>query len=201
MIDYETMTPEAADTEIKGIFDDKNHKYHAKVGTLGRTEAVAHMSKLFQVKTGELHPEPLEANESHQPEFTEGMQAGLDASATKQFMRVIQAIKDADSLTKEFNFGPTVVSEKITGWQADSIKMQLMNERGDDRLRAKIQTELTALSAPNDVRESFAVADNADRRSEVIAWIYNERKRRATPKKSQAVKGPARRIPVNGITA
>jgi hypothetical protein len=193
---YESMTPEAADTEIKAILDDKDHRYHAKVGTPGRTEAVSHMSKLFAAKSGELHPAPLEANESHQPEFTEALEAGINASAAKQVKRVIQARKNAESLTKEFNFGPTVVSEKITGWQADSIEMQLMNERGDDRLHARIQTELLALSAPNDVRESFAVADNADRRAATIEWIYVERKRRANPptRKSTATKGPSRRI-------
>ena len=199
MIEYESMSPEAAKAEIGTILTDKDHLYHAKVGTIGRPEAQAHMQKLFQVKTGELHPAPLEANESHRPEFTGAMQAGLDDSAARQAKRVTQARKDAALLTEEFNFSPTAVSDKITDWQAYSIQLQLMNERGDTRLRARIQTELLALSAPNDVREAFEVADNAgkaDGRAATIEWIYNERKKRANPPKpkSTVIKGTSRQI-------
>ena len=199
MIDYESMSPEAAKAEIGTILTDKDHLYHAKVGTVGRTEAQAHMAKLFQTKTGELHPTPREANRSHRPEFTGAMEAGINDLAGKQGKRVFQARKDAASLTEEYSFSPTAVSDKITDWQADSIQLQLMNERGDTRLRARIQTELLALSAPNDVREAFTVADNAgkaDGRAATIEWIYMERKRRASPRirKSTTVKGPSRRI-------
>lgn len=198
--DYESMSVESATSEINEILADKSHAYHSRMGTAGRKEAVAHVTRLYAIK----NPQPeVQENAAGQPITTQfppdvvkAMTEGLAIQEGKDEATQERLINEATEEIKQLaalGFEEPEIPADIKPYQVRSLTEQRLHAESEQgnadswgQLGRMIQEDFRKLNVPaasiGMLSNFFATVKPGDELgaelSNVVArWIYTTNKK------------------------